>query len=129
MTALAYFLVGNDGQETLPKLGAIEKAVDDVHWFADMASSESIKALARPGFSELHQFAKKGDVLVISTLDCLGTIATELDEVFRAFKAKGVAVITVREGLHLFASNGATVGEQLAEVLTGEKHVRFERLG
>jgi DNA invertase Pin-like site-specific DNA recombinase len=127
--ALAYFLVGTDGQETLPKLGTIEKAHDVVHWFADMEYGGLIRALERPGFGELHQFARKGDILIVSSLDCLGTSATELLEIFRAFKAKGVAVISVREGLHLFASDGTAVEALLAEALTGEKRACFLRLG
>lgn len=109
MTMLAYFLVGADGQETRPQLGAIEKAHEVVHWFADMASSGSISTLERSGFGELHKFARKGDVLVVSSLDCLGTSATELVEVFQALKAKGVAVISVRESLHLFGYKGTAV--------------------
>lgn len=51
MTMLAYFLVGADGQETRPQLGAIEKAHEVVHWFADMASSGSISTLEWSGFA------------------------------------------------------------------------------
>lgn len=106
MTALAYYLVSTDGQETKPELGVIEEVHDAVHWFADMASNDSIRALERPRFSELHKLARKGDTLVVSSLDRLGTSTTELLEVFQAFKAKGVGVVSVREGFDLFSSEG-----------------------
>ncbi|MCQ3015904.1 recombinase family protein [Pseudomonas tremae] len=126
---LSYFLVGTDGQETLPKLEAIEMAQDVVHWFSDMGSVGFIGALERPGFGELHQFARKGDILIVPSLDCLGGSATELLEVFQALREKEVAVISVREGLHLFAFGGVAVEELLAEALTGKKGAYFLRLG
>lgn len=128
MRALAYFLVGTDGQETLPKLGAIEMVHDAVHWFADMESVELIRALERPGFDQLHQFARKGDILIVPSLDCLGTGATELFEIFRALKESGVALISVREGFHLFASDGIAAQALLAESLTGKKGACFLRV-
>nr|WP_290128182.1 recombinase family protein [Pseudomonas simiae] len=102
---------------------------DVVHWFADMESVGLIEALERPGFSELHQFARKGDILIVPSLDCLGAGATELLEIFRAIKEKGVALISVRESLHLFASDGVAVDALLAEALTGNKGPCFVRLG
>ena len=106
MTMLAYFLVGADGQEAKPQLGAIEKAHEVGHWFGDMASSRSTATLERSGFGELHRFAKKGDVLVVASLDCLGTSVTELIEVFQALNEKGVAVISTQENLHLSIYQG-----------------------
>lgn len=121
MTTLAYFLVGNDGQETSPKLGAIEKAGSDVHWFTDMASSESISALERPRFSELHNSARRGDTLVVSSLDRLGTSPTELLEVFQALEAKGVGVVSIREGFDLFSSEGKKAEALLVDLAELER--------
>lgn len=129
MRMLSYFLIGADGQETLPKLGAIELAHDAVHWFGDMESVGLIGALERPGFGELHQFARKGDILVVPSLDCLGASAVELLEIFQAFRKKGVGVISVCEGLYLLASGGIAVEALLAEALTGKKGAYFLRLG
>lgn len=116
MTMLAYFLVGADGQETRPQLGAIEEAPEVVHWFADMASSRSTRTLERSGFGELHRFARKGDVMVVSSLDCLGTSVTELVEVFQALNEKGVAVISVQENLHLSSYKGTAVQALLGKL-------------
>lgn len=109
MTALAYFLIGGNGEEIMPRIVVAEETPDAVNWFADMASHGSIRALDRPGFGDLYKFARRGDVLVVSTLDCLGTNRAELLEVFQAFKAKGIAVFSVREDLHLFGSGGAAI--------------------
>lgn len=109
MKSLAYFLVGVDGQETRPRLKAIENVLEAVHWFSDMASSGSINALERPGFSELHKVARKGDILIVPSLGCLGTNRTELLEFFQAFKAKGVAVISVRERFYLWCAEDVAI--------------------
>lgn len=116
MTMLAYLLVGADGQEAKPQLGAIEQAHEVGHWFADMASSRSTPALERSGFGELRRLAKKGDVMVVSSLDCLGASVTELIEVLQTLNEKGVAVISTQENLHLSIHQG-TADKALLEKL------------
>lgn len=116
MTILAYFLVGADGQETRPQLGAIERAHEVVHWFADMASSRSTRTLERSGFSELHKLARKGDVIVVSSLDCFGKSVPELVEVFQALNEKGIALISVKENLNLSGLGGTAVQALLGKL-------------
>ncbi|WP_426143308.1 recombinase family protein [Pseudomonas sp. DWP3-1-2] len=118
---LSYFLIGADGQETLPKLGAIELAHHAVHWFGDMESVGLIGALERPGFGELHQFARKGDILVVPSLDCLGASAAELIEIFQAFREKGVAVVSMREGFDPSSDIGKAMLTMLAAVAELER--------
>jgi putative DNA-invertase from lambdoid prophage Rac len=113
MTALAYFLIDADGQETMPQLKFPQMTNATVEWFGDMASSESTKALDRPGFAKLYDFAKKGDFLVVSLLAWVGTSALELLDVFQALKSKGVGIVSMSEGLSLLRSDGATIPEML----------------
>lgn len=113
MTALAYFLIDADGQETMPQLKFPEMTNATVEWFGDMASSASTKALDRPGFAQLYEFAKKGDILVVSLLAWVGTSAVELLDVFHALKSKGVGVVSMNEGLSLLRSDGATIPQML----------------
>lgn len=107
MTAFAYFLIGGNGEETMPRIEVADESADAVGWFADVASSESIRALDRPGFVKLHKSARRGDVLIVSALNRLGNSREELLEVFQALKAIGVALFSVREDLYLFGSEGA----------------------
>jgi DNA invertase Pin-like site-specific DNA recombinase len=109
MTTLAYFLVDADGQETKPRIEIVGEAHNAVHWFGDMASSGPIMALKRPGFGDLHQVTRKGDVLIVPSLDCLGANLTDLLVVLQALIAKGVVVISVREGFHLSCSEGTGI--------------------
>jgi len=96
MSTLAYFYIGADGQETMPRFEVIGEADDAVQWYADMVLMESVPAQERPGFAELLKFARKGDVLVVTSLDRLGTSSTELLTVFQVLEAKGVTVMSIR---------------------------------
>lgn len=96
MTTLAYFHIGADGEETMPQLEVIGDAHDAIDWFADMAPMVSVAALERPGFVELLKFARKGDALIVSSLDRIGTSAAELLTVFQALESMGVTVISLR---------------------------------
>ena len=109
MTTLSYFLIGADGQETKPRLEVVGEALNAVHWFADMASYGPIVALERPGFGDLYRFARKGDILIVPSLDCLGANLTDLLEVLQSFIEKGVVVTSMREGLHLLPSEGTAI--------------------
>lgn len=96
MTTLIYYLIDADGEETMPRLEVVGEIHGAVHWFADMAAMVSVGALERLGFTELLKFARKGDVLIVPSLDRLGTDAAELRIVFQAFKKKGVTIISLR---------------------------------
>lgn len=109
MSALVYFLVGSNGEEAMPRIKVAEEVADDVHWFADMECLTALVALDRPGFGDLCKFARRGDVLIVSTLECLGTDRAELIEVLQALKRKGIAVSSLREDLHLFGSAGSDI--------------------
>lgn len=75
MTAtLAYVRVSTDDQSTEAQRHAIAERykIDPDHWFADEAMSGTVKALQRPGFNALYQFARKGDTLIVAAIDRLG---------------------------------------------------------
>lgn len=102
MTALAYIFVEPNGQETSPPLNVMDEDSDALYWFADMASIRTTSALTRPGFLDLQRFARRGDILIISSLNRLGSERAEIRAVLRAMKAMGLAVLSVAEGLELF---------------------------
>jgi len=95
MTALVYFLVDANGQESEPRVRVVEESRGGAHWFADMASSRSIMPLDRSGFRELYRFARSGDTLIVSSLDCLGANQKEVMTVLRRLNQKGVMVTCV----------------------------------
>lgn len=115
MTTLAYFLFDPDNQKIKPQDEIIEEAHNAEYWFAEMTSSESIRALERPRFSDLYRFARKGDTLAVASIQCLSRCNTELFEIFQALRAKGVDVVSVLEGFRLSSPLGKAYLKILAE--------------
>lgn len=119
MTAtLAYVRVSTDDQSTEAQRHAIAERykIDPGHWFADEAMSGTVKALQRPGFNSLYQFARKGDTLIVAAIDRLGRNTIDVLETVEALKAKGVAIISMREGFDLATPIGKAMLTMLAAV-------------
>lgn len=115
---IAYVRVSTDEQSTKAQRHSIAERfnVADDHWFADEATSGSMKALQRRGFADLFKFIRKGDTLVVSAIDRLGRDTIDVLETVEALKAKGVAVVSMREGFDLSAPIGKAMLAMLAAV-------------
>ncbi|WP_443699797.1 recombinase family protein [Pseudomonas sp.] len=124
MTAiLAYVRVSTDDQSTEAQRHTIAERynIDADHWFADEATSGAVKALERPGFISLHQFARKGDTLIVSAIDRLGRNTIDVLETVESLKTKGVAIISMREGFDLATPIGKAMLTMLAAVAELER--------
>lgn len=121
MTTLAYFLFDADDQKTTSQDKIIEEAYDAEYWFADQVSSESIKTLDRPRFSDLVKFTRKGDTLFVSSIEALGKCNIELFETFQALQAKGVDVVSVLEDFHLSSPMGKAYLKILVEFIAARR--------
>jgi DNA invertase Pin-like site-specific DNA recombinase len=115
---IAYLRVSTDEQSTKAQRHSIAERFDvsDDHWFADEATSGSIQALQRTGFAELFKFIRKGDTLVVAAIDRLGRDTIDVLETVGALKAKGVAVVSMREGFDLSTPIGKAMLAMLAAV-------------
>jgi DNA invertase Pin-like site-specific DNA recombinase len=121
MTVLAYVRVSTEDQSTEAQRHAIAQLHNVEHWYADEATSGATKALQRPGFAELFKFARKGDTLIVSAIDRLGRDTIDLLETVEALKAKGVAVVSMREGFDLSSPIGKAMLTMLAAVAELER--------
>ncbi|HBP0077218.1 recombinase family protein [Pseudomonas aeruginosa] len=121
MTTLAYVRVSTEDQSTEAQRHSISQLHNVQHWFADEATSGAIKALQRPGFAELFKFARIGDTLIVSAIDRLGRDTIDVLETVEALKAKGVRVISMREGFDLSSSAGKFMLTMLAAVAELER--------
>jgi DNA invertase Pin-like site-specific DNA recombinase len=74
-------------------------------WFIE-AASESIRILERPGFLELHKFARKGDTVIVYSIETLGRDSFELYDACKALRAKGVNVVSVGGSFDLSSPTG-----------------------
>lgn len=121
MTTLAYVRVSTEDQSTEAQRHGIAQLHNVEHWFSDEATSGATKALQRPGFAELFKFARKGDTLIVSAIDRLGRDTIDVLETVEALKAKGVAVVSMREGFDLSSPIGKAMLTMLAAVAELER--------
>lgn len=124
MTAtLAYARVSTDGQSIEAQRHAIGQRynVSEDGWFTDEATSGATKALERKGFKALFDYARKGDTLIVAAIDRLGRNTIDVLETVEALKAKGVTVISMREGFDLSNPTGKLMLTLLAGVAELER--------
>lgn len=121
MTVLAYVRVSTDDQSTDAQRHSIAALHNVQHWFADEATCGGTKALERPGFTDLFKFARKGDTLVVSAIDRLGRDTIDVLVTVEALKAKGVTVLSMREGFDLSSPVGKAMLAMLAAVAELER--------
>ncbi|SIR84410.1 Site-specific DNA recombinase [Aquipseudomonas alcaligenes] len=124
MTAtLAYTRVSTDGQSIEAQRHTIGQRynVSEDGWFTDEATSGATKALERKGFKALFDYARKGDTLIVAAIDRLGRNTIDVLETVEALKAKGVTVISMREGFDLSNPTGKLMLTLLAGVAELER--------
>lgn len=120
---LAYTRVSTDGQSIDAQRHAIAQRynVSEDGWFTDEATSGTTKALQRKGFAALFSYARKGDTVVVAAIDRLGRNTIDVLETVEALKAKGVTVISMREGFDLSSPTGKLMLTLLAGVAELER--------
>lgn len=124
MTAtLAYTRVSTDGQSIEAQRHTIGQRynVSEGGWFTDEATSGATKALERKGFKALFDYARKGDTVIVAAIDRLGRNTIDVLETVEALKAKGVTVISMREGFDLSNPTGKLMLTLLAGVAELER--------
>lgn len=120
---LAYTRVSTDGQSIEAQRHAIAQRynVSEDGWFTDEATSGTTKALQRNGFASLYSYSRKGDTVVVAAIDRLGRNTIDVLETVEALKAKGVTVISMREGFDLSSPTGKLMLTLLAGVAELER--------
>lgn len=122
MTAtIAYVRVSTDDQTTEAQRHAISQRFNVSEWFSDEATSGATKALQREGFKTLHAYARKGDTVVVAAIDRLGRDTIDVLETVEALKAKGVTVVSMREGFDLSSPVGKAMLTMLAAMAELER--------
>ena len=121
MTVLAYVRVSTEDQSTEAQRHSIAQTHNVEHWYGDEATSGATKAAQRSGFAALLKFARKGDTLIVSAIDRLGRDTIDVLETVEALTAKGVAVVSMREGFDLSSPIGKAMLTMLAAVAELER--------
>ena len=98
-----------------------------VRWYRDKFTG---KTMDRPGFNRLVKEVEAGKVsrVVVWRLDRLGRTAKGLTALFEDLLARGVDLVSLKEGLDLATPAGRLMANVLAGVAAYETEVRAERI-
>ncbi len=98
-----------------------------VRWYRDKFTG---KTMDRPGFNRLVADVEAGKVarVVVWRLDRLGRTAKGLTALFEDLLARGVDLVSLKDGLDLATPAGRLMANVLASVATYETEVRAERI-
>ena len=89
--------------------------------FSDAGVSGSINALEREGFRACYEYLREGDTLIVAAVDRLGRNTIDILNTVEALKAKGVSVISKREGFDLSTPIGKAMLTMLSAVAELER--------
>lgn len=120
MAVIGYVRVSTDDQSVASQKHTLSE-YNVSHWFSDEGVSGAVKALDRPGFAKLIDYVRDGDTLIVSAVDRLGRDTIDVLTTVQALKAKGVRVISQREGFDLSTDVGEMMLTMLAAVAKLER--------
>ena len=121
MSTIGYIRVSTGDQSVEAQRHSIGQLHNVEEWFADEGVSGIVRAVDRPGFSELLKYARKGDTLIVGAVDRLGRDTLDVLATVEALQAKGVAIISLREGFDLSTPIGKAMLTMLAAVAELER--------
>lgn len=96
-------------------------------WYTDEATSGSVKAAERKGFGDLLAYIREGDTLIVVGIDRLGRNTIDVLSTVETLQAKGVKVISLREGFDLSTPVGKLMLTMMAGLASLEKDLIAER--
>jgi len=118
---VSYLRVSTDGQSTDAQRHSISERYNVQEWFVDEATSGTTNATDRAGFKALLSYVRKGDTVVVSAIDRLGRNTIDVLATVEALQAKGVMVVSMREGFDLSSPIGKAMLTMLAAVAELER--------
>ncbi len=118
---IAYTRVSTDDQTCENQRRTISARYAVSKWFSDDGVSGTVAATQRPGLSELLAYVREGDVVVVVAIDRLGRNTIDVLSTVEALRAKGVSVVSMREGFDLATPAGKLMLTMLAAVAELER--------
>lgn len=116
MAIIGYIRVSSKDQDVGAQQHKLASKFKVEKWFEDAGVSGTVKAADRPGFGALLSYAREGDTLVVSAIDRLGRNTIDVLETVEMLRAKGVQIISDREGFDLSTPIGKAMLTMLAAV-------------
>ncbi len=124
---IAYVRVSTEDQSTDTQRATIEERHKVDRWFVDEATSGAIKAKDRKGLGELLSYVREGDTVIVYAIDRLGRNTIDVLETVEALNAKGVAVLSLREGFDMSTPMGKAMLTMLSAMAELERSNIKER--
>lgn len=118
---IAYLRVSTDDQTTENQRRAIETRYNVSKWFVEEGVSGTIPAAQRPAMASLLNYVREGDTVVVVAIDRLGRNTIDVLTTVEALRAKGVSVVSMREGFDLATPAGKLMLTMLAAVAELER--------
>lgn len=120
-SVIAYLRVSTGEQSVAAQQHSIEQTRKVDKWFADEGVSGAVKAMDRPEFSALMAYVREGDTVLCPAIDRLGRDTVDVLLTVQALQAKGVSVVSIREGFDLSTPIGKAMLTMLAAVAEMER--------
>ena len=124
---IGYTRVSTTDQHTQEHQATVEERYRVDAWYTDEAVSGSVRALDRPGFRQLFDYVRSGDTVVVPAIDRLGRDTVDVLSTVEALQAKGVTIISHREGFEMGTSIGKAMLTMLSAVAELERNNIRER--
>ncbi|MBP0938722.1 recombinase family protein [Pseudomonas alliivorans] len=121
MATIGYVRVSTHDQSVDAQKHGLSDTYNVEEWYEDSGVSGAVKALDRPGFAALVAYVRRGDTLVVSAVDRLGRDTLDVLNTVEVLQAKGVSIISKREGFDLGTPMGKAMLTMLAAVAELER--------
>lgn len=121
MATIGYVRVSTNEQSVEAQKHSIEQTHKVERWFADEGISGAVKALERPEFRAMANYLREGDTLVVPAIDRLGRDTVDVLQTVETLNAKGISIISLREGFDLSTPIGKAMLTMLAAVAELER--------
>ncbi|GAB3190507.1 recombinase family protein [Hydrogenophaga aquatica] len=118
---IAYLRVSTDDQTTENQKRDIEARYSVSKWFREVGVSGAIPAAQRPAMAQLLAYVREGDTVIVTAIDRLGRNTIDVLTTVETLKAKGVSLVSMREGFDLATPAGEFMLTMLAAVAKLER--------
>jgi DNA invertase Pin-like site-specific DNA recombinase len=125
-TLLGYARVSTAGQSLDQQADALSAAgVDSARIYSDKLSGSA--GTTRPGLTDLLDYAREGDVIVVIGIDRLGRSVAEVSNTIADLSDRGITLRSIREGIDTSTATGRMVASIMASVAELELELGRER--
>lgn len=106
MSVIGYTRVSTSDQTVQNQKQQIAETYKVDKWFSDEAVSGKTSTDEREGFKAMVEYVREGDTIITTAIDRIGRSTIDVLRSVEMLKAKGVKLVTMREGFDLSTPTG-----------------------